>query len=134
MIEAPVQETNDIIEPMEEVPLMNTPEPLLTTRAGRITGPPSHLQDFVVYEATTNLSTIVPDIDCMLPLAFTASSDPDVLYYHEAMAAHDHVQFRKAMEEEIQGQTNNGNWKVIQRSSISKHTRVLPAIWAMRCK
>jgi hypothetical protein len=43
MIEAPVQEINATIEPMEEVPLMDTPEPPITTRAGRITGPPLSL-------------------------------------------------------------------------------------------
>lgn len=84
----------------------------------------------MVYEATINLQTIVPDIDCMSPLSFAASSDPDMLYYHEAMAAQDHVHFQQAMEDEIQGQTKNGNWKIVKRSSIMKGTRVLPAVWA----
>jgi hypothetical protein len=131
----PIPVTNPEPEPGVQIPTaeetVNTP---LTTRAGRITGPPAHLQDYVVYEATTNLQTIVPDIDCMSPLAFAASSDPDVLYYHEAMAAQDHVHFQQAMEDEIQGQTKNGNWKIVERSSIMKGTRVLPAVWAMRRK
>jgi hypothetical protein len=87
--EIPVDDPQPVNLPIESL------ENPVTTRSGRITGPPTHLQDFIVYEATTNLGTRVPDIDYMSPLACGASSDPDVLYYHEAMAAHDHLQFRR---------------------------------------
>jgi hypothetical protein len=88
------QGPQEILPPDIKPPATAILDPPVTTRSGRITGPPAHLQDFVVYEATTNLNTIVPEIDTMSPLAFNASSDPDVLYYHEAMAAHDREQFR----------------------------------------
>jgi hypothetical protein len=80
-------------------------DPPATTRSGRLTGPPLHLQDFIVYKSIAyksieDMGTIVPDIDSMSPVAFGATS---VLYYHEAMAAPDHARFQDAMESEIQG-------------------------------
>jgi hypothetical protein len=75
-----------------------------------------------------------PSSDYMSPLAFTTSSDPDVLYYHEAMVAPDKQNFITAMEQEIEGQTKNGNWEIVERSSLAPGVRVLPAVWAMRRK
>ena len=37
------------------------------------------------------------------PIVYAASSDPDILYLHEAMKAPDRAQFIKAMEHEIKG-------------------------------
>jgi hypothetical protein len=46
-------------------------------------------------------------------LEFSASSDPDVLYYHEAMQAPDNDQFVKAMQDEIDGQIEDGIWESV---------------------
>jgi hypothetical protein len=43
----------------------------------------------VVYEATQNIQEVEPDMQWMSPVAFSASSDPDVLYMHEAMKDND---------------------------------------------
>jgi hypothetical protein len=132
-IEEAIQAPNEPVAPNEPIPevIIDTP---VTTRSGRLTGPPSHLQNYVVYETISQIATIVPDIDCMSPLAFGATSDPDVLYYHEAMAAHDSHQFRVAMDDEINNQTKNGNWTIVHRSDLTPDTRVLPSVWAMRRK
>jgi Reverse transcriptase (RNA-dependent DNA polymerase)/GAG-pre-integrase domain len=116
------------------VPVVQQADPPIMTRSGRITGPPSRLQDYVVYEATVDVERVTPMIDTMSPLTFAASSDPDTLYFHEAMKAHDREQFINAMKDEIEGQTKNGNWVVIEKSKIPQNARVLPAVWAMRRK
>jgi Reverse transcriptase (RNA-dependent DNA polymerase) len=38
------------------------------------------------------------------------------------------------MEEEIRGQTENGNWEIITRDQLPEGSRVLPADWTMRRK
>jgi hypothetical protein len=73
-----------------------------------------------------------PPIDYLAPLAFAASSDPDVLYYHKAMQAHDNDQFIKATEDKIVGQTKNGNWEINTKNEVPPEARILPAVWAMR--
>jgi ABC-type amino acid transport substrate-binding protein len=67
-------------------------------------------------------------------LAYAASSDPDTLYYHEAMKAEDAPEFRKAMQEEVDGQMDNGVYELILRSEVPTGATVLPAVWAMRRK
>jgi hypothetical protein len=67
-------------------------------------------------------------------LAMTASNDPDTLRYHEAMKAEDKEEFIKAMNDEVQGQINNHVYSPVLRSSVPKHIKVLPAVWAMRRK
>jgi Reverse transcriptase (RNA-dependent DNA polymerase) len=37
-------------------------------------------------------------------------------------------------EEELRAQTNNGNWVVVERSTLPPGTRILPAVWVMKCK
>jgi hypothetical protein len=78
------QEPAQDLRRVPEIPILPPAvlDPPVRTRSGRVTGPPAHLQDFVVYEAIHNVSSIKPDIDSMSPIAFGATSDPDVLYYH----------------------------------------------------
>jgi Reverse transcriptase (RNA-dependent DNA polymerase) len=67
-------------------------------------------------------------------LAYAASSDPDTLYYHEAMKAPDAPEFRKAMQEEVTGQMDNGVYELILRTDVPEGATILPAVWAMRHK
>jgi hypothetical protein len=69
----------------------------------------------------------------MTPVVLCASNDPDVLYYHDSMVADDRLQFKK-MADEIQGQTENGNWENISRDQFPEGSRILRAVWAMRHK
>jgi succinyl-CoA synthetase beta subunit len=45
------------------------------------------------------------------PMAFVASSNPDILYLDEVMKQPDKAQFQKAMIEEVKSQTENDNWE-----------------------
>jgi hypothetical protein len=86
-----------------------------------------------------SMEAIAPDADLdhfhIHPLlAMTVSNDPDTLQYHEAMKADDKEEFVKAMQEEVQGQIDNRVYSLVLRSSVPKHIKVLPAVWAMRRK
>jgi hypothetical protein len=115
----------------------------IVTRSGRTIKTPARFDDFVAYEATVCdgvrseklADEYNPAASAAEVWSFSAtSSDPDTMYYHEAMKAPDRAEFVKAMEKEIQAHTSNKNWKVIHRSEIPQNQMVLPAVWAMRRK
>ena len=68
------------------------------------------------------------------PLVYAASSDPDILYLHEAMKALDRAQFIKAMEREIKGHEEGNNWVHVPKHQVPKGTKVLDEVWSMRRK
>ena len=70
----------------------------------------------------------------MDPIAFKASSDPDTLYYHQAMQADDKEQFLEAIDKEIAAHTDNEHLELMLREDVPKHHKILSAIWAMRRK
>jgi hypothetical protein len=67
-------------------------------------------------------------------LAYSASADPDTMYYHEAMREPDSAEFIKAMAKEVQSHTENEVWELVPRSSVPPGTKILPAVWAMKRK
>ncbi len=67
-------------------------------------------------------------------VAMKATSDPDTLYLWEAMKEPDFDKFQEAMQKEIDGHMERGNWKLRIRSSLPPNATVLPAVWAMKCK
>ena len=68
------------------------------------------------------------------PIAFVASTNPDIMYLDEAMRQPDKVQFQQAMIKEVETHTENGHWKIISRQDVPKGEPVLPSVWAMRRK
>lgn len=108
----------------------DTPQGGRQTRSGRAIRPPARHADYVAYEVLC-VEAIEMGVDA---IAYGASSDPDVLYYHEAMAAHDREEFVKAMVQEVTAHDENGHWVVMRRIELPPGTRVLPAVWAMRRK
>jgi hypothetical protein len=87
-----------------------------------------------VYESQVDPQWDELPIDHSHPLAMAASSDPDVMYYHEILHEPDKPEFIKAMKDEIQGHNDNNNWEVIRRSQVPAHLKVLQSVWAMRHK
>jgi hypothetical protein len=61
-------------------------------------------------------------------LAYRAVSDPDTLYYHQAMEGEDSDKFQESMAKEVTNQFNNGNFTVIPRSEVPKGQTILPAV------
>jgi Reverse transcriptase (RNA-dependent DNA polymerase) len=67
-------------------------------------------------------------------IAFRATNDPDTLYFHEILQAPDKEEFLKAMSIKIAQHNQRKNWRLVRRSKLPPHTRVLPSVWAMRRK
>ena len=67
-------------------------------------------------------------------LAYKAVSDPDTLYYHEAMKQSDRAEFKRGMKKEIQDQFDNGNFTIVHKSAVPKGHVILPTVWQMRRK
>ena len=68
------------------------------------------------------------------PLAFKASSDPDTLYYHEAMAAPDRKEFLQAIVNEVNAHIENNHWALIPKDEVPPDAKILDSIWAMKRK
>ena len=120
-----------------------------TTRSGRKAKAAPRLIEAMTSEiarATANdvegeiycYATIFPDddeINHVNPLlAYKAVSEPDTLYYHQAMKEHDSEEFRDSMDKEVRDQFENGNFTVVHRSQVPDGHTILPAVWQMRRK
>ena len=68
------------------------------------------------------------------PIAFTATSNPDTLYYHEALQAPDRDNFIQAMQKEVQDHEDREHWELIPQSKVPEGTIILPAVWSMKHK
>jgi hypothetical protein len=69
------------------------------------------------------------------PLAFAVNkSDPDTLHFKEAMNAADSVEFKMAMLQEVNAQTKNDHWEVLEKTDVPADQDVLPGIWAFKQK
>jgi hypothetical protein len=72
--------------------------------------------------------------EMMDPIAFLARSDPDILYYHQAMKAKDAKELCQAMQGEVNSHCENNRWKIIGRNKVPEGVKVLDSVWAMRRK
>ncbi len=68
------------------------------------------------------------------PIAFAASSNPDIMYFDQAMKEPDKEQFEQAMLDEVKSHTDLGHWEIVTKKSVPVTTKVLPSVWAMRRK
>ena len=82
------------------------------------------------------LETMFPDIDTKDDemCALKAVADPDVMYMHQAMKQDDKKEFVKAMQKEVDDQTNNGNFSIVRRTEVPQGKTILNAVWQMRRK
>jgi hypothetical protein len=58
---------------------------ITTTRSGRVSRRQKYLDDSVSYEANINSTWNNTIFDSMNPITMAASSDPDVMYYHQIL-------------------------------------------------
>ena len=68
------------------------------------------------------------------PIAFAATTNPDILYWDQAMKAHDHDKFLEAVKVELDGHEKMGNYEPIPIEKVPKGTKLLDMVWSMRCK
>jgi hypothetical protein len=81
--------------------------------------------DPLIYKEDRELQLFEQD-----PIAFAlkATSDPDTLYYHEAMKEDDALQFRTAMTKEVDDHTSKQHWELVSRKQVPEGVQVLPAV------
>jgi predicted SnoaL-like aldol condensation-catalyzing enzyme len=60
----------------------------------------------------------------MDPIAFLAKSDPDTLYYHQAMKAPDSKEFCKAMQGEVDSHNSQEHWNILLQSKVPEGVEV----------
>jgi hypothetical protein len=78
-----------------------------------------------ILQASTNIPSEIFCYEAMYPygttnecemnplLAYKASTDPDMMYLHEAMHELDSAEFLKAMQEEVEAQMQNRNYFIM---------------------
>lgn len=92
----------------------------------------STIPRFVAFEALLPLGMGEQEVETLT--ALKATSDPDTMYYHEAMKEPDRAEFIKAMAKEVKDQMANGNFEYCKRSDVPKGAQVIPAVWALKRK
>ena len=92
-----------------------------------------HLAYSAYYDVLHEDDYIMQDQMCD-PIAFKASSDPDTMYYHQAMTAPDRQHFLSAIVKEVNDHITNNHWALIPREEVPEGTKILDSIWAMKRK
>ena len=60
---------------------------------------------------------------------FKAMSDPDTIYYHQAMKEPDHKNFKGAMVKEVIDWKLNDNYEFVPASEIPSGSSIIPSVW-----
>ena len=68
------------------------------------------------------------------PIAFAAMNNPDILYWDQAMKAHDRDKFLEAVKVELDGHEKIGNYEPVPLEKVPKGTKLLDMVWSMRRK
>ena len=66
--------------------------------------------------------------------AMAASSDPDTMYYHQAMREPDAELFLESAREEFQKHLDDGTFEIISLDQVPEGHKLFPAVWAMKRK
>jgi hypothetical protein len=105
-----------------------------TTRSGRVSRPTTRFVTlYVEWEAFHD--NCYETQDAMEdPIAFAASSNPDIMHLDQAMREPDKEQFEQAMLDEVKSNADLGHWETVTKKSMPIATKALPLAWAMRRK
>ena len=68
------------------------------------------------------------------PIVFAATANPDILYWDQAMKAHDRDKFLEAVSVELDGHERMGNYEPIPIDKVPSGTKLLDMVWSMRRK
>ena len=63
-----------------------------------------------------------------------ASSDPDTMYFHQAMREPDAPEFLESAQEEFGKHLKDGTFEIIPLSDVPEGFKIFPAVWAMKRK
>ena len=67
-------------------------------------------------------------------MAFAATTNPDILYWDQAMKAPDRDKFIEAVHNELDGHEKMGNYEPVPLNEVPAGTRLLDMVWSMRRK
>ena len=109
-----------------------SPQQPYITRSGRTSKPPDRLAFKALLEPYDYLED--ETFQDKHPLAFKAKSDPDSMYYHQAMKQPDKEKFLEAIEKELDGHFKEKNYELFPRDKLPKDALVLPHVWQLRRK
>ena len=68
------------------------------------------------------------------PISFSTTSDPDTMYWHQAMQEPDRVAFLKDAVAEVKSDVDNDHFVLTSQDNIPKGTKVLASVWSMKRK
>lgn len=98
-------------------------------------------QETIALPVTLEVAREVPSFEQEIsdemqdPIAFAATkSDPDTMYYHQAMKAPDAKHFRQAMQKEIDAHDEKQHWELFPRKDLPKGIKPLASVWSMKRK
>lgn len=81
-----------------------------------------HTEDYLIQEAMSD------------PITFKSTTDPDTLYYHDAIAASDSDKFTDAIIMEVNTHCARDHWELFLRSKVPANQNILDCVWAMNRK
>ena len=64
---------------------------------------------------------------------FFAEKVGEVMHYFQYILQPDASEFVKALVREINGQEDNKNWMLVDRSTVPEGLHAIPLVWLMRC-
>ena len=68
------------------------------------------------------------------PMAFAATTNPDILYLDKAMKAPDRDKFIEAVQIELDGHEKMGSYEPVPLNEVPAGARLLDMVWSMRRK
>jgi hypothetical protein len=67
-------------------------------------------------------------------VSMKASTDPDTMYYHQAMREPDRELFKKAIRKECEDHFRESNYKLVSIDQVPKDATLLSSVWQMKRK
>jgi hypothetical protein len=95
--------------------------------------PPELSREDELYEVLANQECDIQD-QASDPISFSATSDPDTMYWHQAMQQPNKTEFLKAAEAEVKSHVDDEHFVLMKRSSLPRGTKVLASVWSMKRK
>ena len=64
--------------------------------------------------------------------SMSATSDPDTMYFHQAMKEKDADKFLDAAKTEFQQLLDDGTFEIVRKGDVPAGHKLFPAVWAMK--
>jgi hypothetical protein len=103
--------------------------------SGRVVKQPERL-NYVAYESILEPYDQEEEVEWSEQelLAYKASTDPDTMYYHQAMKEPDKDKFQEAIKKECEDHFRESNYKLVKTDQVPKDAPLLSSVWQMKRK